>query len=148
VTVRLDADAAYAVEEARSLARRYQHDVVDFEHLLLAMLTAKKGPPLPVDGVSRPELQARLETRLAGRPRSALYRDAAEVIGPTLCPAVSTTLRRTANKRLIAFFRAISLQELFHAVAAYPTVARLIQDAPIDCEVTADAPPSPSRTRP
>ena len=26
------------------------HDAVDLEHLLLAMLTAREGPPLPVDG--------------------------------------------------------------------------------------------------
>jgi hypothetical protein len=129
VNVRLDADAAFAVEEARSLARRYQHDAVDFEHLLLVILMAKEGPPLPVDGVSRPELLAQLETRLAGRRRSALYRDAGEVIEPRLCPAVSTSLRRAASGRLFAVFRAISFQELFHAVVAAPTVARLIQAA-------------------
>jgi ATP-dependent Clp protease ATP-binding subunit ClpA len=131
VTARLDADAANVVEEARSLARRYHHRVVDLEHLLLAMLTThtnEGAPPLPVDGLHRPELRVQLETRLAARPRSALYRDPREVIEPTLCPAVAAALRRAANKRLLAFFRAISLEELFDAVLADPTAAKLIRD--------------------
>src|SRR6185369_12157750 len=80
VTVRLRADAAHAVDEARRLARRYQHRVVDLEHLLLAMLTANARPPLPAFGVSGPELRIELETRLAARTRTALYRDPREVI--------------------------------------------------------------------
>lgn len=132
MAARLDADATMVMVEARSLARRYQHDAVDLEHLLTAALTRRDGPPLSIDGVSRPELLARLEARLVAQPHSALYRDSARVIEPTMSPTVETTLRRAATGRgLTGFFRAITLKELFVALVMDPTLAVLVVEASI-----------------
>jgi ATP-dependent Clp protease adaptor protein ClpS len=130
VAVRLDADALGVLDEARALARRYQHDAVHLEHLLTAMLEQAR---LSISGISRPELLARLEARLAARPRGALYRDRINA-EPVLGADTETALRRADADRGLVLFRAVTLHELFVAVLRDPTLAALVVASEIESE--------------
>ncbi len=132
MAARLDAGATLVVQEARSLARRYHHAAVDLDHLLSAILSHRESPPLSIVGVSRPELLARVDARLAARPPSTLYRDSA--IEPSLSPGAQTALRRAAAARGLTFFRAITLKELFEALLTAPTLAALVVEASLESE--------------
>jgi len=85
-----------ALQEADSLAGKYNHPTIDSDHLLLALLRQNEGVAAPLLeglGVKRWELEKELETTLAGKPK--MYGTSAHV---SLAPELAEVLRQAEQE--------------------------------------------------
>jgi ATP-dependent Clp protease adaptor protein ClpS len=136
--VRLGADATRVLDDARAIARRHRHDVVEPEHVLRALVGSARIAEMLMERAVDPALLAeRVDARLAEWPAAGLYRDAPAEVTPS--ERLHIMLERAVGHRIVSFLRPLTLQQLARSALTLPTLLPVIMDARAEIVTAAHA---------
>ncbi len=119
---KLTLKAQEALETAQSQAHRYNHALLDTEHLLFALVTQRDGVIIPLLerlGVPKDRLQAEVEKLLAAKPKQ--YGETAQI---SLSPQANNVLYKAEDEAAKLKDEYVSTEHLFMALLDVPGDSR------------------------
>lgn len=122
------AEASGIVEVAGALAREHRHHAIEPEHLLVALLRHDRIEiVLAQRALERELLEQAVLLHIAKWPAAGLYRDAP--VEPVPSAHLEALLVRAGARRLMAFFRPVSFDDLANAACTEPRLAPLLDES-------------------